>query len=230
MPDATRRIKMGALARSNSFGGLPDAALAPLASAMTQVSVKRGDLAFRQGEPATGLYILVSGQLKLCIETPGGDEHVLEILGEGECFGEAAVLTDRMHLFTAAAVTECTLLHMPRNILMVQLDANSALAQRLLRHLGDRLYQRTNEVEHSHFRRAGVRVAKFLLDQLERQGNAAGGRITLPSRKGLIASSLNMTQEHFSRTLRAMSAGGNIRVSGSEISVIDVQGLRGLTQ
>ena len=78
------------------------------------------------------------------------------------------------------------------------------------------------------FRTALGRVARFILDQLDGQDVRDGGRVQLPVRKGLIASSLNMTQEHFSRTLRELSTHGHIEVRGGTIDVRDEITLRQL--
>jgi CRP-like cAMP-binding protein len=50
--------------------------------------------------------------------------------------------------------------------------------------------------------------------------------ITLPTNKGVIASRLNLTQEHFSRILHELSENGLIVVEGRKIHIPDVDKLR----
>ena len=50
--------------------------------------------------------------------------------------------------------------------------------------------------------------------------------VTLPTSKGVIASRLNLTQEHFSRILHELSEKGLILVKGRKISIPDVEKLR----
>ncbi|HRD88630.1 MAG TPA: helix-turn-helix domain-containing protein, partial [Accumulibacter sp.] len=50
--------------------------------------------------------------------------------------------------------------------------------------------------------------------------------ITLPTNKGIIASRLNLTQEHFSRILHELSEKGLIVVEGRRIHIRDVDALR----
>jgi hypothetical protein len=50
--------------------------------------------------------------------------------------------------------------------------------------------------------------------------------VTLPTNKGVIASRLNLTQEHFSRILHELSEKGLIVVEGRRIHIPDVEKLR----
>ena len=56
---------------------------------------------------------------------------------------------------------------------------------------------------------------------------AISRKLQLVTSKGIIASRLNLTQEHFSRILRELSDTGLIAVRGREIIVLDVARLRG---
>jgi CRP-like cAMP-binding protein len=50
--------------------------------------------------------------------------------------------------------------------------------------------------------------------------------VTLPTNKGVIASRLNLTQEHFSRILHELSEKNLIAVDGRKIHIADVDELR----
>ncbi len=214
------------LTRSSIFSNLPIETLGRLAIGTSEVAFGRGSVVFGRGSVSTGIHVVDSGQLKLTIETLQGDEHVVEIVQDGDCFGEAAMLTNRLHLLSAVALSDCKLLHVARNTLINELEHNQALAQRLIANLSDRLYRRTSDMENILLRKALGRVARFILDELEREADSANGQIQLPARKGLIASKLNMTQEHFSRTLRTLCARGKIAVNGATIAVVNEEGLR----
>jgi CRP-like cAMP-binding protein len=54
--------------------------------------------------------------------------------------------------------------------------------------------------------------------------------VTLPTNKGVIASRLNLTQEHFSRILHELSEKGLIVVEGRKIHIPDVGKLRAYDQ
>jgi len=60
-------------------------------------------------------------------------------------------------------------------------------------------------------------------------GNSAHNaeQITLPATKGIIASRLNLTHEHFSRILRELMTAGLIEVDGREVRILNKKRLFG---
>lgn len=66
-----------------------------------------GDVLFRRGDPATQLYIIVSGEVDLFV--PPGQTYLVR-LGVGACLGEQALVTGGVRNATAVAVTavSCT--------------------------------------------------------------------------------------------------------------------------
>lgn len=70
------------------------------------------------------------------------------------------------------------------------------------------------------------RVAGYLLSRLRENRKHDDATVTLPARKGIIASQLNLTHEHFSRILHDLVAQGMIEVRGREIRLTDLGKLR----
>ena len=70
------------------------------------------------------------------------------------------------------------------------------------------------------------RIIGYLLrDNMERDTQSL--TVTLPTSKGVIASRLNLTQEHFSRILHELQENGLITVQGRKIGIPNVEKLRG---
>ena len=63
----------------------------------------RGTIVFRQGDPCTGMYVVMRGQVKLSLETDRGHEKILQLIGTGESFGEEALFLRQRHISTAQA-------------------------------------------------------------------------------------------------------------------------------
>ncbi len=214
------------LSRATTFGALGAETLSRLAAGSSESQFKRGEVVFGRGGSATGVHVVAFGQLKLSLETSSGTEHVVGFKQEGDSFGEAAMLTNRMHLVTAIAVTDCKLLHVGRLTLIAELGRDSELALRIISTLSEQLYRQTSDLENVLSLKASGRVARFIIEQLTIDCEGNNQRVALPIRKGLIASHLHMTQEHFSRTLRDLIVAGLIRVDGIVVEVIDVEKLR----
>ena len=54
-----------------------------------------GESLFFQGDSATNFYLVLSGQIKLCLMSPEGKEKVVEIMEQGSTFAEALMFMDQ---------------------------------------------------------------------------------------------------------------------------------------
>ncbi len=68
-----------------------------------------GSLIFRQGYPGEHAYIVRSGEVEIFKEHPDGSEERLEIMTDGQMFGELALLDDAPRSASARAHTDCVL-------------------------------------------------------------------------------------------------------------------------
>ncbi len=196
-----------------------------IAAATLQIEAPRGSVLFRSGQPCTGFHIVISGQIKLALQPPRGGEKVIEILGAGQSFGESVMFLEKPHMLTAEALTDTRLLHVARTAVFAELDHDPQFARRVIVSLSMHLHHLLGDLESYTLQSGTQRVIGYLLSLVDESG---GGeiQIELPARKNIIASLLSLTQEHFSRTLRRLSAAGMISVHGQQISISDVEKLR----
>jgi CRP-like cAMP-binding protein len=91
--------------------------------------------------------------------------------------------------------------------------------------LSMRLHHLITDVESYSLHSGRQRIIGYLLrDNLSNDEKTI--TVTLPTNKGVIASRLNLTQEHFSRILHELSEKGLIVVEGRKIQIPDVEKLR----
>ena len=76
------------------FAALDDDARVALREAMGEVSLRRGETLFHEGEPGDRLYLVLEGKVKLGHRSADGRENLLAVLGPGEAFGGMALLGD----------------------------------------------------------------------------------------------------------------------------------------
>lgn len=97
-------VTWGMVARVPLFSGLDAFTIGNLVQLLHAQVVEAGTVLVRKGEEATGMYFILSGQVE--IEFPSGPV----MLGDGEFFGEMALLESRRRAADIVALTRCTLL------------------------------------------------------------------------------------------------------------------------
>ncbi len=198
-----------------------------IAAGTTELRIPKGRILFRRGEPCVGFHVVVYGRVKLGFVSPQGTEKVIEILGPGQSFGEAAMFLDRPYPVNAECLADSLLLHISKATLDGELMRDRRLARMMLAGLSRRLVGLVHDVEAYSLRSGMQRVIGYLLRDIEQQAEpAAPIRIVLDTSKGVIASRLNLTPEHFSRILGELSHEKLITVKGAEIMILDPERLR----
>jgi predicted acylesterase/phospholipase RssA/CRP-like cAMP-binding protein len=124
------------------FAALDEATRSELAGRLEPVNVAAGQVIFRQGDAGDGLYLVVSGRLRVSVagEGPGdGPDRMLYDLGRGAIVGEMALLTDRPRAATVHAVRDSDLLLLRVSSFTSLMERSPALVTGMIRLLVDRL-------------------------------------------------------------------------------------------
>ena len=208
------------------FTALDDAALMRLAVGVTAADTPKGTVLVRRGDPCTGFHVVVFGQLKVSLQTPKGDEKVVDLLGRGQTFGGSAMFLDRAYRVTAEAIADSKVVHLPKAVVEAEIQRNAVFAHSIIMDLSERLNHLIGHIEGYTLRSGTQRVIGFLLSQLPERAQAEIPTITFPAQKGVIASQLNLTHEHFSRILHDLAAVGMIAVQGRMVHILDAAELR----
>jgi CRP/FNR family transcriptional regulator, dissimilatory nitrate respiration regulator len=197
-----------------------------IAQGATEIDAARGTMLFRRGDPCHGFHVVIYGQVKLALQTQQGDEKVIEIMGPGQSFGEAVMFLDKPYMVCAQTLGDSKLLHVSKDIVFSELEREPRFARRMLAGLSLRLHHLISDLEAMSLRSGIQRVIACLLRDLPQDSEGGAEKITLPAPKGVLASQLGLTQEHFSRLLRQLSEAGLIEVHNREINIPDVEKLR----
>lgn len=213
------------LPRFHLFSALDADQLAYVANETQHLSVERGDILFNRGDTAHGLFMLITGQVKLAVNSPQGTEKVIGIIGPGESFGEAIIFLDQAAFpIYAQATTDSQLLLIPKQVIFNLLERDTTVSRKMLAGLSVRNRQLVQDIESVALLTSTQRLIGYLL-QIS-AGTQGSGRVTLPASKTTIASLLNLTPETLSRTMLKLQQQGLIEVNGKEITIIDLAGLR----
>jgi len=120
------------LAELELFEHVTEEDRASLAEFIDIRKLEAGETLFKTGEPGESLYIVRDGEVELFIRDTAGQKILLAIAGNGEVFGELALLDRGPRTATAMALTDTELLELDREDLLLLFHKSPTAALRLL--------------------------------------------------------------------------------------------------
>jgi CRP-like cAMP-binding protein len=141
----------------------PRAFLAGIGAARTRTELCRRQIVFSQGDPADAVFYLARGKIELKVLSLRGKEAILAMLGAGDFFGEGCLVGQRSRMATAAAVTECTVMHIEKSAMVAALRDIPDFAALFLAHLLSRHIRLEEDLVDQLFNSSEKRLARVLL-------------------------------------------------------------------
>ena len=215
------------------FASLDAAARERVAAGMRMRRFRRGEVVFHVGDPGDGLFILVSGEVKISLPSETGDEAIIATLRAGDVFGELALLdgAPRSATATALVASQCALL--PRDAFRVLIAEEPAVRDALLASLAAELRRLTMHVEELHFLDMTGRLAARLVRLASEAGMPVeGGSVRLPPtiNQGDLAAMVGCTRQSVNKLLGQFADDRLVRLEREGILVIDLPGLVALSR
>ncbi|MFN2115007.1 MAG: Crp/Fnr family transcriptional regulator, partial [Anaerolineae bacterium] len=134
------------LRRCQLFAGLPDEHLETILSRAQQRAYDKDSTVFEEGDPGNTLYVVDHGAVAIRTTSPTGKPTTLAILGEGDAFGELALLDGARRSATVTAEAPTTMIVIYRDdfqdLMASQPEFRDAILEslaRVIRHLNTQL-------------------------------------------------------------------------------------------
>lgn len=162
------------LERAPLFSVLPPPELRTLAQRFHALRVGKGEMIFREGEPAERMFLIGEGRVKLSASSPQGGELLIAVVGPGQIFGELAVIDRGPRAMDARAVEDSQIYGLSSDVFWTLLETNPALARRLLELMARRLRRADKTSQDLVFFDAPTRLARKLLELAEEHGVPTG--------------------------------------------------------
>ena len=190
-------------------------------------TVRRGEALYRVGDQFDNLYAVRSGSLKTVMAHRDGREQVTGMRLAGEPLGLDGISTN-VHTCTAVALEDSSVCIIPYSALKHMCRETGTLQDRLHRLMGEQLLRESSQMMVLGSLSADERVASFLLDVSDRNGQRgySHAEFNLRMTREDMGSYLGMTLETVSRTLSRFQKRGLIDAQGKLIRIIDLDGLR----
>lgn len=204
--------RVALLEQAPLFSVLHPADLQVLAAKFHPVRYRRGEMIFREGEPAERLFLIDEGRVKLTIGSPSGQELLIAVLGRGEVFGELAVIDRGPRAMDARAMEPGQVYWLSAEQFWTMLENRPALARRLLELMARRLRRSEAASQDLVFFDAPTRLARRLLQLAEEHGEPTGQgeavRIAVRVTQEEMANMIGVTRESANRLIASFTARG----------------------
>jgi CRP-like cAMP-binding protein len=209
------------LAKSVVFGDLEESELRRLAGIARETVLAPGAVLFDQGEESDGLYIVITGIVRIYLTAGDGREATISLLEDGEMIGEISLLDGLPRSAGAAALTETKLIFIPHRPFCELLDASPKLTRQVMIMLCERLRAANGQMDQAIFHDLRHRLLMLL-----RQIAVIHGRVEkdvsvvdMDLTQGMLAQMLGASREAVNKQLRALAKEGRVAMDGGQIHV-----------
>lgn len=219
MDDKLDRILAHPLLRN-----LPDGVTAEIRGLLVRRSARAGARIFSKGDEPSGWFGLLEGEVAIVTSSASGSEIVLTILGEGDWFGEVAILARAGNSHDAVARGNCELAFVPTTAFRRLLAQQPELYGRFVTLLAQRVRMLVDIVEDFTSLPMAARLAKRVLAMADTQAMgsvARRGRISQEEYALLVGA----TRQSVNQELRRWEKAAWIRIGYGGVEVIDRKAL-----
>lgn len=207
-----------------ALDALPASTLARIAGAAVERRFAKGTTLYRAGDPADGLYFILSGRVHVARETRERREF-LHAEGAGGILGEIPVFGGGPFPASATAVAATRCAHLPRVVIERLVLDDPAFARFALRRLAERARALLTRIDDLTATTVTARVADYLL----RRAESLGTTFTLGMSQEALARELGTAREVVVRALASLVAAGAIARTGrSRFAVKRLASLRAI--
>jgi len=186
------------LAETEFFSNAPAEVLSMIAASGKVRSLVRGDVLFESGDDPSFIYLVLSGRIAIAIGNRPFDhrESVIALMEEGDLFGEMGMLDNGTRSAGARALDASTVLELPYDKVLEQLNASTVLMWNVINILSRRLRAMDQALADSVFLDVTGRTAKRLIE-------LSGGKddFTLPVTQEELAGMVGASRERVNKAI-----------------------------
>src|SRR5215472_12726319 len=216
------------LRKTPLFASLSEPEMQALVTRTTRRRFGRDEQLFAEGDPCTGLYLVVAGKVRIFKLSPAGREQVLAVEGPGSSFAELPVFDGGNYPAAASALEDTETLFISRKDFQNFCREHPDVALKVIAVVGSRLRRLVGIIEDLSFTTVRHRLIAAIMRLAQASGvrSTEGIRIELTKSHQELAADLGTVRELISRNLSRLQAEGLLEVEGRNIIVKDLEGLK----
>lgn len=128
-------VNISELKKQILFEGIAASELERLSKITKELSLKKDEFLFKEGEDTKGIYMIRSGKIEINKTTTDGWKQTLAVLSIGNFFGELSIIEKRKHEANAVAIENTELLKLPKEEFEKLEKEDVVLASQILKKL-----------------------------------------------------------------------------------------------
>lgn len=188
---------------------------------------KAGETVYYRGDTEIFMGVVMQGRLRMSMNASDGRGVLVGLVDVGEVFGETALLDGLPRTTNAEADTETRLMIIRREDFIPALETHPEAMLNVIKMLCHRLRIYLDTIDMIALQNLTRRMARHLLRLASDYGVEEDGKIVI--RAGLNQTAhgemLAATRESINKQLKDFAAQNLISTKGSEITLIDIEGL-----
>lgn len=190
-----------------------------------KMNVNKGQTIYQTGDPINTVYFLNRGLVKLAEDGEDGQPVTIVLLQEGEMFGFLDRLNNRSeHSQYSVALTDCSLLSYPVDVLLEHLDKLSAIERSLFYSLVRQLAEAKKLIYVHSKMTVPERISWFLIKLAKMENGKA--TISIPLTHEEISYMVGCSRQKVTTYLSKWKKEGIIQYDRGYIQLVDVTKLR----
>ncbi len=203
------------------FANVKDVDLEVIASHMIERRYPRHATVVEEGLPGDYMYVIREGRVKVTKLSEDGREKILRFLGEGDFFGEMALLDRAPRSASVETLVDSRMFALSRNDFLASMRSSPDLAMAVVQELTRRLREAGEHASSLSFLSVKDRT-KDLLERLAREGEARGTRRETPAlTHQQIADMIGTSRETVTRVVKDLKDEGWLQQEGKNYLVVE---------
>jgi CRP/FNR family transcriptional regulator, cyclic AMP receptor protein len=186
---------------------------------------RRGATVFASGTPATQVFFLDSGLIKIEKTTEGNKDLLLGLIAPGEVFGEQALLGEASYSVNASMMEPGTAWSIPTDVFLRFCDRRPEAWRMLARYILMRKEELERKVEHLCVSDVRQRILYYLTELAKLTPAPEGSEIVIHISQNELASLVGATRETTSTTLNSLSRQGLITLGHRLVTIPSLEGI-----
>lgn len=194
--------------------------------------IPRGEIVFREGEPAFGIYIICQGKVKLAKHSLKGKIQILKLLGPGEILGEKTLFDREVYTAYAQALEDTRVHFVERAPFVTLLREHPEISIQFIEKLSRELKGFQDKLMETSYE-GGLERLSRLLSMMARQYGVEtdqGIDIGVKLSRQELAELVGVSTETAIRLLSRMKDRGLIAMDGPTIVITDRDGLNRIAE